>query len=179
MLFTLPQIEGKIRKFAAIIDAPEEYIPTFGSTNQSGLPHIEINDGKYTVIVCENDIELSRETFENADELVFKVLQDISFSMASDQVLEDTSDQNFRERFLSVQKNIISKIYLYHGDEVKPKQETLITENTKVYNGYLATPECDRRENINDPDNDSCSVLYHECAGCIWQTISCLSHQLR
>lgn len=25
-----------------------------------------------------------------------------------------------------------------------------ITENTKIYNGYLAAPECDRQEHINE-----------------------------
>jgi len=132
MLLTLPQIEGKIRKFAAIIYAPEAYIPTFGSSDQSGLSHIEIHDGCYSLIVNEKGVELSRETFDNADELVFKVLQDISFSMACDLVFEATNDQNFSERLLSAQKNIISKIYLYYSDQVKRKQETLITENNSA-----------------------------------------------
>ena len=132
MLLTLPQIEGKIRELAAIIYAPEEFIPTFGFSNQTGLPHIEINDGHYTLIVCENGEELSREIFDDPDELLLKVLHDISFSMACDRVFEDTSDQNFRERLLYAQKNIISKIYLYHGDTIKRKQETLSTENNSA-----------------------------------------------
>lgn len=129
MLLTLPQIEGKIRELAGIIDAPDEFIPTFGSSNQSGLSHIEIHSKHYALIVCENDEELSRETFDNADELVFKVLHDISFSMACDVVFEDTNDQNIRERFLHIQKNILSKIYKYHSDTIKRKQEIVTTEN--------------------------------------------------
>ena len=129
MLLTLLQIEGEIREIATIIHAPEEFIPTFGFSNETGLPHIEINDGHYTLIVCENGVELSRELFDDPDELLLKVLHDISFSMACDVVFEDTNDKNFRERFLDAQKNIISKIYLYHSDKVKRKQETLITEN--------------------------------------------------
>ncbi len=129
MLLTLLQIEDKIREFATIIYAPEEFIPTFGSSNQSGLPHIEIHDGCYSLVVSEKGFELLRETFDNADELVFKVLQDISYSMACDLVFEDTNDQNFRERFLIAQKNIISKINLYSSDTIKMKQDTLSTEN--------------------------------------------------
>ncbi len=129
MLLTLLQIEGEIREIATIIHAPEEFIPTFGFSNETGLPHIEINDGHYTLIVYENGVELSRELFDDPDELLLKVLHDISFSMACDVVFEDTNDKNFRERFLDAQKNIISKIYLYHSDKVKRKQETLITEN--------------------------------------------------
>ena len=132
MLLTLLQIEGKIREIATIIHTPEEFILTFGFSNKTGLPHIEINDGHYTLIVCENGVELSRELFDDPDELLLKVLHDISFSMACDLVFEDTSDKNFRERFLDAQKNIISKIYLYHSDTVKRKQEIVITENNSA-----------------------------------------------
>jgi len=132
MILTLPQIEGKIREFAAIIYAPEEFMPTFGSSNQTGLPHIEINNGHYTFIVCEKDVELSRETFDTADALVFKVLEEISFSMACDRVFKDTSDQNFSERFLTTQKNIFSKIHVYYSDKVAHEQETVSTENNRA-----------------------------------------------
>ena len=132
MLLTLPQIEGKIRELTTIISAPEEFIPTFGSSNQSGLSHIEIDDGCYSLIVREEGLELSRETFDNADELVVKVLQDISFSMASDLVFEDTNDKNYRERFLATQKHFMSKIDLNYGDQIKPKQETVIPENNSA-----------------------------------------------
>ena len=132
MLLTLPQIEGKIRELAAVISAPEEFIPTFGSSNQTGLSHIEIHSKQYALIVCENDVELSRETFANADELILKVFHDISFSMACDLVYEGTDEQNFRERFLSAQKHLMSKINLNTSDTVKRKQEIVSTENNKA-----------------------------------------------
>ena len=131
MLLTLPQIEGKIREFAEIIFAPEEFIPTFGTSNQSGLPHIEIEDGCYKFVVCENGEELVREAFNDPDELLFKVLHDISFSMACDDVLEDADNQSFKERFFETQKNIISKINLFYIEKVKQRQDTITTEDTK------------------------------------------------
>ena len=129
MLLTLPQIEGKIRELAAVIYAPEEFIPTFGFSNQTGLPHIEIHSKHYSLIVCENGAELSREIFDDPDELILKVFHDISFSMACDLVYEGTNDQNFRERFLSAQKHLMSKINLNYGGTIKRKQESLIPEN--------------------------------------------------
>jgi len=132
MILTLPQIEGKIREFAAIMNAPEEFIPTFGSSNQTGLPHIEISNGHYTLIVCEKGKEFSRESFDNFDDLVFKVVQDISFSMACERVFEDTNDQSYRERFFQVQKHILSKIDVNHNEKVKLYQESLTTEDTSA-----------------------------------------------
>jgi len=134
MLLTLLQIEDEIRELATIINAPEEFIPTIGSSNQSGLAHIEINDGQYTIIVCEDEEELSRESFDNPDELLNKVLHDISFSMACELVSEDTNDRNFRERFLSAQKNILSKIDRYAVDTKKIEQDTLTTKDTNALN---------------------------------------------
>ena len=129
MILTLPQIEDKIREYAAIIDAPEEFIPTFGSSNQSGLSHIELQDGYYELIVCQKGDELSRESFDNADELVFKVLQDISYSMACDLDFDGAEDQNFRERFLDAQQHLMSKIYAYYSKNAKRKKATSITED--------------------------------------------------
>ncbi len=134
MLLTLPQIEGKIREIATIIHAPEEFIPTFGFSNDTGLSHIEINDGHYTLIVCENGVELSRELFDAPDKLLNKVFHDISFSMAGDLVFEDTKNQNFRERFLAAQKNILSKINQYTVDTKKIKQDTITTKDTSALN---------------------------------------------
>jgi hypothetical protein len=129
MLLTLPEIEDKIRELAAIIDAPEEFIPTFGSSNQSGLSHIEIQDGRYALIVSEKGDELTRETFENIDSLVFKVFQDISYSMACDLDVEGTNNQSFRERFLDAQESIMAKIYAYYRDTIIPKKEIVNTED--------------------------------------------------
>jgi hypothetical protein len=129
MLLKLPHIEGKIRELAAVIYAPEEFIPTFGFSNQTGLSHIEIHSKHYSLIVCENGVELSRELFDDPDELIVKVFHDISFSMACDLVYEGTDDQNFRERFLSAQKHLMSKIHLNYGGKVKLKQEIVSTED--------------------------------------------------
>lgn len=131
MLLTLPQIESKIREFADIIFAPDEFIPTFGTSNQSGLPHIEIEDGCYKFVVCENGEELVREAFHDPDELLFKVLHDISFSMACDGVLEEAGNQGFKEQFFQSQKNIISKINLFYIEKIKQRQDTITPVDTK------------------------------------------------
>jgi len=138
MRITLREIENTIREFAAIINAPKEFIPTFGSSNQTGLPHIEIHEGQYIIIVCENGVELTRESFEDPDALVFKVLEDISFSMACDLVYKDTSDQNFRERFLAIQQNFLSKInrYAKYKENEKLQQDTITTKKTRALSEY-------------------------------------------
>tara|TARA_R110002073_G_scaffold4213_3_gene28037 strand:+ start:14739 stop:15134 length:396 start_codon:yes stop_codon:yes gene_type:complete len=129
MLFTLPQIEGKIREFTGIMYAPDEFIPTFGYTTQTGLPHIDIEKGHYLLIVCERGVELSRERFKDPDALLFKVLHDISFSMAFDSIAEDANYQNYKTRLLQTQKNIISKVNGYFvATEKQSQHDSLTTE---------------------------------------------------
>jgi len=125
MLLTLTQIEGKVREFTTIINAPEEYIPTFGYSNQTGLPHIEIKEGYYTMLVCENGIEVSKEIMHDPDELLFRILHDITFSMACDRVYEYSNYKSFKGRLFQAQKNIISKINWNYMDKVKATQEEL------------------------------------------------------
>ena len=132
MLLTLLQIEDKIREFTDFIEAPEEFIPTFGMSVQDGLSHIEIQDGHYLLIVCEDEVELSIEIFDDPDELLFKVLHDISFSMACDSVFDITKYDSFKERFFQAQKNIITKINLFYMEKVKQQQDTLTKEDTKA-----------------------------------------------
>ena len=130
MLLTLPQIEGKIREFTNIIYTPEEFIPTFGSSKQTGLAHIEIGSSHYNLIVCEDGKELSREAFYDADKLVLQVLEDISFSMACDRVFQDTNFVSFKERFLKVQGNIMAKIK-FHNERTS-KQDQVGTEDSSM-----------------------------------------------
>jgi len=63
MQLTLPQIEGKVREFTQIINAPEEFIPTFGYSKESGLPHVEIVNDTYCLIVSEGYIEITKKLF--------------------------------------------------------------------------------------------------------------------
>jgi len=128
MELTLPQIEGKVREFALIIYAPEDLIPTFGYSKQSGLPHVEISNKKYHLVVSENGKQISKESTNDPDELLFMIIHTISFSMACERIGSNTNCENFRMRLFQAQKNIISKINPSYMYRIKLKHDRMKTE---------------------------------------------------
>lgn len=128
MQLTLPQIEGKLREFTQIINAPEEFIPTFGYSKESGLPHVEIINGTYCLVVSESYREISKKTTKDPDELLFMILHTITLSMACERVWSDTNYKSLRKRLFQAQKNIISKISASYMSKVKMKQDTMQNE---------------------------------------------------
>ncbi len=128
MQLTLPQIEGKVREFAQVMFAPEDLIPTFGYSKESGLPHVEISDQKYHLVVSENGKQVSRESTEDPDELLFLIMHTISLSMACERMQSQTNYESFRMRLFQAQKNIISKINLAYMYRIKQKHDGMRTE---------------------------------------------------
>jgi len=128
MQLTLPQIEGKVREFASIINAPEDFIPTFGYSKNSGLPHIEISDEYYHLIVLEKGERISEKSTKDPDELLFMIMHTITLSMACERMVNDTNYQSFRMLLFQAQKNIISKINLSYMSQIKLKHDTMKSE---------------------------------------------------
>ena len=128
MELTLPQIEGKVREFTHIIHAPEDLIPTFGFSNESGLPHIEINSDTYCLVVSENGKQISKKSTKDPDELLFMIMHTITLSMACERIFNDTNYQNLRMRLFQTQKNIISKINLLYMSKVNLKHDGMQNE---------------------------------------------------
>lgn len=128
MQLTLLQIEGKVREFAAIINAPEEFIPTFGYSKETGLPHIEVDNESYALKVSENGTQILEKSTQDPDELLFMIMHTITMSMACERMTNDTNYQSFRMRLFQAQKNIISKINLSYMSKIKVKQDTMKSE---------------------------------------------------
>ncbi len=128
MELTLPQIEGKVREFAYIINAPEDLIPTFGYSKESGLPHIEIYNETYYLLVSENGNQLSKKSTTDPDELLFMIMHTVSMSMACERMALQIGNESFRLRFFQAQKNIMSKINLSYASRVKLKSEAMQSE---------------------------------------------------
>ena len=128
MELTLSQIEGKVREFTHIIHAPEDLIPTFGFSNESGLPHIEIYNDTYCLVVSENGKQISKKSTKDPDELLFMIMHTITLSMACERIFNDTNYQNLRMRLFQTQKNIISKINLSFMSKIKLKHDGMQNE---------------------------------------------------
>jgi len=128
MQLTLSQIEDKVMEFTRIINAPKDFIPTFGYSNQSGLPHIEVYNGTYYLLVSENEQLISEKSTKDPDELLFMIMHTVTLSMACERIASDTNYKSLRMRLFQAQKNIISKINLAYMHKTKLKHERIKKE---------------------------------------------------
>jgi len=82
MYLTLSQIEHRISQLAKIIQASPDMLPTFGYSEQSGRPQIEVDEKGYHYVVSERGHELKRLITSDLDELLYNVFQGVTFSLA-------------------------------------------------------------------------------------------------
>ena len=67
---TLSGLRKLVQELSRKIGAPKHSIPTFGKSEHSGLPHIEINGLEYHFVVCERGSEHSRKTTIDKNRIV-------------------------------------------------------------------------------------------------------------
>ena len=78
----LAQLRAVVEKLAARIEAPENVLPTYGASEDSARPHIEI-DGRYHFVVVERGLELERRTTTDLDEILYWIFDGVTSSLAS------------------------------------------------------------------------------------------------
>lgn len=91
------EIKAEIACLAQLIGAHEKQLPTYEFSEQSGRPHIEIDERGYHYVVAERGSEFSRLTTQDLDELLYAVFQTVTHEMAfSYELRHRTEDQDCR-----------------------------------------------------------------------------------
>ena len=124
---TLKQIRKKVKELSKIIDAPKHSIPTFGYSEQSGLPHIEITETEYHFVVCERKTEYERKKTADLNEILFWIFDSMTFSIACRLELQNRKgDEDFRIQAFQIQEDLISKIDPEFSMRLKIKHDKLL-----------------------------------------------------
>jgi hypothetical protein len=87
-MLSLEEIESEITRLARRIGASDDVLPTFGFSEQSGRPHIEVDESGYQYVVTERGQEFERLTTHDLDELLYHVFQDVTSTLALDYELK-------------------------------------------------------------------------------------------
>ena len=80
----LARIRRRVMQLAVIIAAPDALLPTFGSTEDWGRPHIEVVGELPYYVVVERGQELTRESFADDDALLERVFNSVTVEMAGE-----------------------------------------------------------------------------------------------
>jgi hypothetical protein len=82
---TLTEIKSEVDSRAAMIGVSgHRSLPTYGQTEDSARPHIEVDSLGYHFVVVERGHEFSRITTRDLDELLYHIFQTLTFTLAFD-----------------------------------------------------------------------------------------------
>jgi hypothetical protein len=109
---TLETVREQVEGLAAVIGAPPENLPTYGRSEQSGRPHVEVTaDGLMHWVVCERGEEFDRRTTVRRDDLLYWIFNSVTFSMAAKyEIQHRTPDEDFRKKLFTKQFELLDRL---------------------------------------------------------------------
>lgn len=98
-----------------------------------GAPHVEIGDDGFHLVTTERGLELSRETFATADELLFRLVSLVTFFMGVDFEFKNRAEgRDARRLIFAKQLELLASI----GEDFERRGRRQI-EATLAKNPYL------------------------------------------
>jgi hypothetical protein len=110
-MLKLDEIKKNVEILASQINAPANQMPTYHLSRDDGTPHIEVDAKNYYYIALERDRKIKNQQTDDVDELLYWVLRDITFNMATSYELahrEPKSDP--RKGIFSYQLDLLEKL---------------------------------------------------------------------
>lgn len=81
-MLTLSEIETRVNELAKVIGAPQGILPTYGYSEQTARPHVEVGSAAYYHVTAERGRETSRHAAVDIDELLYRIFADVTFELA-------------------------------------------------------------------------------------------------
>lgn len=112
MSIILVEIQQLVEEYAAIIDAPKYFFPTYGRSEYDAQPFVEIvNDTELHYVVVERGKEIKRVIAKDIDELLYMIFDDITFTMATlNYVHQRKENLDVRIQLFSYQESLLGMI---------------------------------------------------------------------
>lgn len=126
----LNQIEKTVQELSKKIDAPQELLPTFGTSRDFGYPHIEVDGMGYHFVVVERGTEWERRSSRQLSDLLYWIFEGITFSMAGDFELKHRiAGQDPRKLIFETQIELLSKIDIDFANRVKKEIDDTLKDH--------------------------------------------------
>lgn len=123
----LEQIKRQVERLAVLIGARGDQLPTYGHSEQTGRPHIEVNVRGYHYVTAERGRESGRWTTSDLDELLYEVFRSVTFRMASEYELQHRfAEQDCRRLIFEKQIELISALSLVWAGRLSNEKEKIL-----------------------------------------------------
>ena len=126
-------LKKEIYRLSRLINAPNELLPTFETSEDFARPHIEKQGNEYHFVVVERGQELQRKKTNKLDEILFWIFRGVTFSMAAKTELENRiENEDFRIQLFKIQEDLIGQINLGYKKELEGKHKRLLKYVGKI-----------------------------------------------
>mgnify|MGYP002737561385 CR=1 FL=1 len=127
---SLAEIQNEVGRLAEQIGAPVGILPTYGKTEDSARPHIEVDSRGYHYVVVERGSELKRLTTRDIDELLFQIFENVTSCLAfSFELANRVEDQDCRRLAFSRQIELLSKISSAWAECESKKHDVILRQH--------------------------------------------------
>lgn len=110
-LLSLIQIKEEVLSLAKKINAPSDFLPSFGINKDFAQPEIRVDDKGYHYVIVERGTELKHQIVRDKDKLLYFTFRDITFSMACEYELNNRIEgQDFRRILFLKQLELLERI---------------------------------------------------------------------
>lgn len=108
-MLTLPEIKAEVDRLAAKIDAPENLLPTYGTSRDFAYPHIEVDSRFYYYVVVERGQELDRKWAPFLDQLLEWIFVGVTSQMAGTyELAHRVESEDFRRIWFARQIELLT-----------------------------------------------------------------------
>jgi hypothetical protein len=106
----IPRLRDRISELARLIEAPDHVLPTFGYSEDSGRPHIEVDGAAFHYVLVDRGREYARFSTTLVDDLLYRVFRDATFSMAATQLAVNQVTWLARRRIFRRQLELLGRL---------------------------------------------------------------------
>ena len=129
MMLTLSEIEIMVNELAQKIGAPQNILPTYGYSEQTARPHVEISSLTYYYVVAQSGQEVSRYATRDIDQLLYKIFVDVTFGLAISYAENNrTEDQDIRRLAFQRQVELLTLLSPQWGERGSQEQVQILKQ---------------------------------------------------
>jgi hypothetical protein len=130
MYLTLSEVKELIDQLAEKIDAPQNSLPTYGYSEQSGRWEVIVDAEGYQLVAFERGKELERYITSDIDELLYKIFDGVTFWLACKyELAHRIQEQDSRRILFQHQVELMSALSLNWGAQLQHEHDEILKEH--------------------------------------------------
>lgn len=129
MFIEATQIQERIEQMGKIVEAEPYMLPTYGWSDHSARPNIEVDEQGYHYIVLERGHENEHLITTDLDELLYRVFDGVTFELACRYELKHRKwGKDSRRILFACQEELLSWLNPAWGERRKREHEQILAQ---------------------------------------------------